>query len=110
MKYIIENTPDNLFKILLQKMEKQKMKSTDLINLYTMFSQVCISKFHDFANNDKMDVAESFFTELINYFNDTSKNYAKKYSCVHPNIMVTNKGEYKLLSLPHNSTKTKKNE
>lgn len=98
IKYLLENIPDNEFKVLLQQKEKKKMKLIDIRDLYVMFNQTAIGKMHEIINKRVYDQEDSnYINNLVKYFNETSKAIGKKYGSVYPYIYCRN-NDYNIIS------------
>jgi hypothetical protein len=106
IKYLMTNMDDNEYKILLQQREKKRMKHNEFRDIYIMYVQTTISRVVLIRNtimakttNFFLDQADhDYFTNLLNYFNESAKDIGKKYSCVYPHIMVRTNGEYSIIS------------
>jgi hypothetical protein len=99
VKYLMENIPDSEFKVLLQQREKKKMKLSDLRDIYVMFVQTSIAKFHEILQNKCFEPEDQiYFDNLIKYFNETALVIGKRYKSVSPRIVITNNNQYHLIS------------
>lgn len=87
--YLLNEMSEDQLKARLQQSYKKSKKETDYVQVYNMFVDTCADMFRQIVRNNNLEFTmESlrFFENIIEYFNQTLKNYSKQYKCVAPGL------------------------
>jgi hypothetical protein len=92
VKYLMNEITEEIWKKELQKREKAREKARDISNLLTMYSNVGGDYFRQMVVNEVCpDELINVIDELSMYFNDTMEVIHKRYNCVTPYIINSDK-------------------